>query len=338
MSSTPLLSFVIAGSLHRNFIITSQGQALFDVPGGGLWYAAVGMAIWENGIGLVGRAGEDYPQEWLVQLARRGFDTRGIYILPEAVDLRHFIAYEESDSPTTDNPVAQYARLGLSYPKAMLGYTPPTPYIDSRTRPGLLTIRQTDIPADYLDATAAHLCPMDYLTHTLMPSVLRRGNIHTLTMDPGSQYMTPTFWEDIPVLVNGLNAFLCSESKVRSLFQGRSTDLWEMAETLSGYGCETVVIKRGGRGQYLYNAHQRMRWVIPAYPVQVVDPTGGGDAFCGGFLAGYRSSYDPLYAALTGCVSAAMVIEGTHPLFALDALPGLAKARLDALKEMVHRA
>jgi sugar/nucleoside kinase (ribokinase family) len=110
-----------------------------------------------------------------------------------------------------------------------------------------------------------------------------------------------------------------------------------MAETLSGYGCETVIIKRGSRGQYLYNSHHRTRWVIPAYPVQVVDPTGGGDAFCGGFLAGYRSSYDPLHAALTGCVSAAMVIEGTHPLYALDALPGLARARLDALKEMVHR-
>lgn len=337
MSTIPVLLFILAGQLRRNYVITPQGKVLNDIPGGGLLYAAAGMAIWESGIGLIGRVGEDFPQSWLAQLSRRGFDIRGIHVLPEAVDLRHFIAYQDSDTATADNPVAHYAHLGLPYPKSLLGYNPAFPQNNSRTRPGLLTIRQNDFPVDYLDANAAHLCPMDFLTHTLMPAVLRRGNIHTLTLDPGSQYMNPTFWEDIPVLLSGLNAFLCSEEKIKSLFQGRSTDLWEMAETLAGYGCETIVIKRGSRGQYLYNSNNRTRWVIPAYPVQVVDPTGGGDAFCGGFLAGYRSSYDPLHATLTGCVSAAMVIEGTNPFFALDALPGLAKARVDALRDMVRK-
>ena len=114
-------------------------------------------------------------------------------------------------------------------------------------------------------------------------SILRQGHINTITLDPGENYMNPTFWDDIPILVNGLNAFLCSEEKVNNLFQGRSTDLWEMAETLAGYGCEMVVIKRGSRGQYLYDRGSRTRWIIPAYPVQVVDLTGAGDAFCGGF-------------------------------------------------------
>jgi sugar/nucleoside kinase (ribokinase family) len=337
MGTLPLLRFLIAGSLRRNYVLTQQGKALYDIPGGGLLYAAVGMAIWESGVGLIGRVGEDYPQEWLRQFAKRGFDTRGIHILPEAVDLRHFVSYPDADTAITDNPVSHYAKHGLAYPKALLGYTPPTPRIDSRNRPDLLTIRQNDFPTDYLDATAAHLCPMDFLSHTLMPSLLRRGNIHTLTLDPGSRYMNPTFWDDIPVLLNGLTAFLPSEEKALSLFQGRSSDLWEIAETLAGYGCEFVVIKRGSRGQYLYNSVNRTRWIIPAYSVQIADPTGAGDAFCGGFLAGYRSAYDPLYAVLAGCVSAAMVIEGTNPFYALDALPGLAKARVDALREMVRK-
>ncbi len=338
MGTLPLLRFILSGKLNRNYVITPQGKALNDVPGGGLLYAAAGMAIWETGIGLIGRAGEDYPAEWLSQFARRGFDIRGIHILPEAVDLRFFVAYPDSDTASTDNPVSHYAKHDMPFPKPLLGYTPPVQQIDSRHRPGLLTIRQNDFPTDYLDATAAHLCPLDYLSHTLMPSVLRRGNIHTLTMDPGSQYMNPTFWDDIPVLLNGLNAFLPSEEKVKALFQGHSTDLWEMAETLASYGCEMVVIKRGSRGQYLYNNLNHTRWIIPAYPVQNADPTGAGDAFCGGFLAGYRSSYDPLQAVLSGCVSAAMVIEGTNPFYALDALPGLAKARVDALRDMVRKA
>lgn len=308
------------------------------MPGGSLFYAAAGMAVWETAIGLIARIGEDYPQDWLEEVARLGFDTRGIFIMPEAVDLRHFEAHPDSETTITDNPVAHFARLGIPYPKSLLGYTPPSTQIDSRTRPNLLTIRQNGIPSDYLDATAAHLCPMDYLSHTLLPSVLRRGHVNTLTLDPGANYMNPTFWDDIPVLLNGLSAFLVSEEKLNNLFQGRSTDLWEMAETMASYGCEMVVIKRGKSGQYLYNSGNRTRWIIPAYPVQVVDPTGAGDAYCGGFLASYRGSYDPLQAAIAGSISAAMVIEGTNPFYAMDALPGLAKARMEALRDAVRKA
>jgi sugar/nucleoside kinase (ribokinase family) len=337
MSALPLLRFVIAGRLQRNFVITPQGKAVLDTIGGSLFYAAAGAAVWETGIGLIGRVGEEYPQEWLAQAARRGLDIRGVHILPDAIDVRHFVAYPDSDTTVTDNPVSHFARLNLPYPKTLLGYTPPAPLIDSRTRPNQFTLRQVDFPTDYLDATAAHLCPLDFLSHTLLPAVLRQGNINTLTLDPGANYMNPTFWDDVPVLLNGLSAFLCSEEKVKNLFQGRSTDLWEMAETLSSYGCETIVIKRGSRGQYLYDRHNHTKWIIPAYPAQVVDPTGAGDAFCGGFLAGYRSSYDPLHATLTGNVAAAMTVEGTHPFYPLDALPGLAKARMEALQEMVRK-
>jgi ribokinase len=77
--------------------------------------------------------------------------------------------------------------------------------------------------------------------------------------------------------------------------------------------------------------------MIPAYPVQVHNLTSAGDAFCGGFLAGYRTSYDPLYAALCGNISASFSIEGSHPFYAMDALPGLASARLESLKSKVRR-
>lgn len=338
MSTPPLLRYVIAGQLRRNYVITTQNKAILDVPGGGLLYAAAGMAVWDSGIGLIGRVGEDYPQDWLAEMAQRGFDTRGIHVLPEAVDLRYFVAYPDSETKSTDNPVAHFARLGLPYPKSLLGYTPPEPQIDSRTQPTPLTIRQNDFPPDYLDATAAHLCPLDFLSHTLLPSVLRRGHITSITLDPGANYMNPTFWNDIPVLLNGLTGFMASEEKLTSLFQSRSTDLWEMAETLAGYGCEIIVIKRGKQGQYLYNGASHERWIIPAYPVNVVDLTGAGDAFCGGFLTSYRHDYDPLRATLAGNISASMTIEGTHPFYALDALPGLAQARLEALQETIRKA
>jgi sugar/nucleoside kinase (ribokinase family) len=338
MDSTPYLRFLIVGKLSRDFILLPNGHALLDVPGGSSLYAAAGLGVWENGIGLIGRVGEDYPLEWLDQISKNGFDRRGIRILPESVDLRNFTAYPDLETCLTDNPVSHFSHFGHAFPKALLGYNPPSPQLDSRIQPTLHSIRLNDFPSDYLDASCAHLCPVDFLSHTLLPSALRQGHVTTLTMDPAAGYMNPTFWDDLPALLHGLTAFLPSEEKVMSLFTGRTTDLWEMAEALASYGCETIVIKRGVRGQYVYDHSRHLRWIVPAYPARVINPTGAGNAFCGGFLAGYRSTYDPLEAALYGNISASFVIEGNGPFYALDTLPRLPQARLEALRSMVRKA
>jgi sugar/nucleoside kinase (ribokinase family) len=338
MNTTPLLTHLVAGRLRRSFILPFEGQPRLDSLGGGLVYSGVGVSIWEPGrIGMLGRVGDDFPAEWLEKISQKGFDRRGIKVVPEPIDLRQFAAYPSPDVSQTDNPVAYFARMGLPFPKALLEYNDREPQMDSRTRLTLLTLRLNDIPSDYLDASAAHLCPMDYLSHNLLPSILRQGHITTISIDPSAGYMNPTYWDDIPALVNGVTAFLASEEKVQSLFQGRSTDLWEMAETLVHYGCEVVVIKRGPRGQYLYDGSNGSRWTIPAYPARVADPYGAGDAFCGGFLAGYHRYYDALKSTLAGNISASLVIEGNGPFYALDVLPGLAEARMQALKEMARR-
>ena len=62
-----------------------------------------------------------------------------------------------------------------------------------------------------------------------------------------------------------------------------------------------------------------------------------GDAFCGGFLAGYRKSYDPLEAVMYGNISASLVVEGNSPAYALEAHPALATARLESLRQSVRK-
>lgn len=331
--------YLIAGQLRRDYVILPSDQVLLDVPGGNVLYAAVGAAIWEPepAPGIVARVGEDYPKDWLADFARRGMDIRGIRVLPHPVDLRHFIAYIDRTTTIVDDPVNHFARLGIPFPRELLGYRNPANQLDSRTRLLPISIRQDDIPADFLDASAAHICPVDYLTHTLLPAVLHQAEFTIVTLDPSPGYMNPTYWNDVPALVTGLTAFLPSEEEVRSLFHGRSQDLWEMAEALAAYGCEIIVIKRGEGGQFVYDAAAKARWEVPAYPARVVDPTGAGDAFCGGFLAGYRQTYDALQASLYGNISASLVVEGSGPFYALDALPGLAQARLEALRHSARR-
>ena len=173
---------------------------------------------------------------------------------------------------------------------------------------------------------------MDFTTHGQLLTAFKAGLTTTVTLDPEPAYMTPDFLRDLRELLNGLTAFLPSEDELRSLFWGKTNDLWEMAEALGSYGCELVVIKQGGQGQMLYDAVGKHRWEIPAYPSRMADPTGAGDAFCGGFLAGYRESYEPLDAALYGNVSASLTVEGSGPFYPLEVMPGLAQARLEALE------
>ncbi len=337
MESPAFLRYLILGRLTRDYILPPDGPPYLDKPGGSLLYAATGAGVWESGIGLVGRVGEDYPQEWIEQAGRAGFDTSGIRYLDANLDLRAFYAYSDVDTCYTDNPVSHFARLGLSFPKMLLGYTGPSPAVDSRIQQTALTIRQSDVPNEYLDATAAHLCPLDYLSHSLLPTTLRTGRVTTITIDPSPGYMNPIYWDHIPAVVKGITAFITSEEKLRNLFQGRSTDLWEMAETIASYGCEIVVIKRGSQGQMMLERNGQVHWQIPAYPAKAIDPTGAGQAFCGGFLTGFRATYSALEGALSGNISASLAVEGSGPFYALDSLPGLAHYRMDALRDMVRK-
>ena len=64
----------------------------------------------------------------------------------------------------------------------------------------------------------------------------------------------------------------------------------EMADFLLERGVGTVVIKMGEKGCYLRTPDEEHR--MPAYQVEVVDATGAGDAFVGGFLTGLLKGWD----------------------------------------------
>lgn len=336
--ATPL--YLVLGRLTRDYVLLPSGEPLLDIPGGSALYAAVGLAIWEPKPppAMIARVGEDYPQDWLENFQQHGLNVQGVRVLPEAVDLRTFTAIVNRTTRLYDEPVAHFARLGLPFPKALLGYRAAQgPAMDSRTRLLPVSLRQADIPEALMDANAAHLCPLDYLTHSLLPALLRQAEFTTVTLDPSPGYMNPAYWGDVPALLTGLTAFLPSEDEMRSLFQSRTNDLWEMAEALSAYGCEIIVIKCGERGQLLYDTATRSRWEIPPYPARFSNPIGAGDAFCGGFLAGYRRTFDPLRAVMYGNISASLVVEGNLPTYALEALPGLQEARMEALRQLVRK-
>lgn len=325
-------SFVIAGSLKREFILPVKGLPALDRPGGSALYAAGGLMVWDQGIGLLARIGEDYPRSWLREWQARGIDTEGITILPKPIDTRLFLAYNERLEVACVNPVSHFAQRGLPFPKALLGYQNP-----SEVQKEAQALSAAEIPAAYREARAVHFCPLDFTSHHQLLTAFKGGLAGTLTLDPAPEYMSPSFRKNLRVLLAELTAFLPSEDELQRLFWGETRDVWEMAEAVSEYGCEVIVVKCGARGQRVYDAAGKRKWEVQAYPVQIADPTGAGDAFCGGFLAGYQKTYDPLQATLYGNVSASLKIEGCGAFYPLDVLPGLAEARLEAVKDFVRR-
>ncbi len=95
------------------------------------------------------------------------------------------------------------------------------------------------------------------------------------------------------------------------------------ADALLGTGLREAVIKRGEYGVALFG--NRLRFAAPAFPLaDVIDPTGAGDSFAGGFI-GYIAAtgkHDPdslRRAAIVGSTIASITVEG----FGLDALTNL---------------
>jgi 2-dehydro-3-deoxygluconokinase len=88
-------------------------------------------------------------------------------------------------------------------------------------------------------------------------------------------------------------------------------------------GVKTVVIKMGGKGCLVSDGATMRR--IPAHrSPAVVDTTGAGDAFNGGFLAGLCMGYDAMSAAGIGAAVAGLKVRGRG---AVASLPRIEQVR-----------
>jgi sugar/nucleoside kinase (ribokinase family) len=87
-----------------------------------------------------------------------------------------------------------------------------------------------------------------------------------------------------------VDVLLMSEEEVRQ-YTGRASILTGVRELFT-LGLKYVIVKQGSYGALLFGADGTY-FSAPTYPLEeVIDPTGAGDAFAGGFL-GYLSTVAP---------------------------------------------
>ena len=328
---------VLVGRLQREYILPAAAPARLDGLGGNLAYAAAAFASWGGKAGLVSRVGAKFPLDRLNRLESLGFLLDGVHAVTEPLDSRYFKAYGEGNKAYSDNPITHFAERQLPFPPELMGYQPRPKYC-SKAEYLNDSFRVTDMPRVFLEAKVAHICPIDFISHKILPSVLKAGMIQALTMRACTCYMDLIFWEEIRGLISDLTAFAMTDVQALKLFQGRSVDLWEIAEHLAGYGPEAVLVQTGDGSTRLYDRTSHKRWIIPAYRARISDPTGMLDAFDGGFLAGLQQAFEPLEAALCGNISAGIAGEGSGPYFILECLPGLKEMRLQVLRQQIIAA
>ena len=96
--------------------------------------------------------------------------------------------------------------------------------------------------------------------------------------------------------------WLVAAERFPTAYTGRP-DLEDAARSLLALGPAVVVVTQGERGCRAWTADNH--WQVPACPVQVVDTTGAGDAFHGGFIYGMLQGWEaPRAAAFANAVAA----------------------------------
>ena len=154
---------------------------------------------------------------------------------------------------------------------------------------------------------------------------------------------TMNYWiegkrEALEKLLQRVDLLMLNDDEARLL--ARHGNLPSAARAIRALGPRAVVIKRGDAGALLF--HEGGVFAAPAFPLEeVVDPTGAGDSFAGGFMgwlarAGATSPSDIRTAMILGSVLASFSVEA----FSLDRFRTLElgdiRERFAAFVDLVH--
>lgn len=122
-----------------------------------------------------------------------------------------------------------------------------------------------------------------------MAKVLQKAKTLGITTSLDTAWDATGKWlETLEPCLPFVDIFLPSFTEAQHL-TGKS-DLTEISAFLRNYGINTIGIKMGIEGSYIFSDDEKL--YIPAYSVDIVDATGAGDAYVAGFLTGTIKGWD----------------------------------------------
>ena len=299
---------ICCGSLTLDNVLTAGREALPQSWGGNVLYSALAARLWHEDVGVVSRAGSDYPSAAAKALEARGIDTGGIAALAEPHGMNVAFCYAADGSRVRAFPQEAIRAIPAADRARFVDYTTHGPDHRYQTWTAFAPDGD-DIPAAWMRrATGVHCAAMPVARHVAITARIREacgGDVWVQVDSP---------WYDERDLSHDhggalfplLDALVPSEIDVQLSAPGLSQAA--AIDAIMARGMRTIVLKRGAAGATIFTRGSALD--VPPYPVDVVDLTGAGDAFCGGFLAGMHLTGDPAAAVHYGTVSASFAIEG----------------------------
>ncbi len=336
--------YLIIGKLSRDFILTEEGEDINDLPGGHLLYTGIGMAPWEKRPGMISRVGKNYPLDFLEKLNKYGFDTHGIKVIDRDLEHRNFISWYEtgqennSGKKNRQSVLSQFFYAGKPFPRELLGYNASGDRMDSLNDRTGDTMLARDIPQNYMEARCIHLCPMDFLSHNLLPQAFPGKEKRTITIHAGRGYMYPCFSKAIKTLIMGLSAFIVRENAIRELFseEYRINDPDEMMRILLDYGAENIVVRMNDRSYRFINRVDRKIKKIQTDNDGKWEKLGELSCFCGAHIVGLNETYDYQKAAAYGAARASLLKNDRNPYNNLNVLDALLNEKIRIMENHIE--
>ncbi|MCB9906916.1 MAG: sugar kinase [Planctomycetes bacterium] len=277
------MPLLVIGTLAYDNVET-QNDKREDLLGGSAMYCAVAASLMRKpgdpGPRLVGVVGEDFRKFDLEALQGLGIDTEGVEVAPGRT-FRWGGRYEP-DWNTRHTTFTELNVLEHFDPKV------PEAYRDSR----------------FVFLANAH------------PAVQERA----LDQVHGKPFVvadTMNLWIDVALddlkhLLKRVDGLILNDEEAR-LLTGKS-NLIQAAHQVLELGPRYVILKKGEHGAFLMG--EDVHFSLPAYPItEVIDPTGAGDCFAGGFMGSLVRDGDVSPAALRramlfGTVTASFCVQG----------------------------
>jgi len=284
--------YLTVGNLLVEDVVRPDGGQALGRLGGDALYAAIGARAFAKDVQMAVRLGRGLPPEFVRALEEAGLGPGLIPSEHELVRLRVELGIEGGD---------RFTFLSGTYVDA----TPTPEEIPPTLAARLDAVHVAPVPFDQMDALVRWARPRARL----------------LTVDPHYEHMNAA-WAPVLGLVD---AFLPSRTEVTALLGGWPGPERAVRE-IAALGAETVVIKLGVEGSIGLRDGELVR--LPAADPTPVDPTGCGDAFCGGFLVGLAETGDLREAMSYGTVAAGLVAEDHGAAHALGVDPKAGRRRL----------
>ena len=307
------MSILVVGSVAFDSLETPSGKRS-RVLGGAATHFALASSFFTP-TRVIGVVGEDFLPEHERVLTDKGVDTRGIERAPGK-------SFHWTGSYLTDLNAAETLATDLN---VFAEFAP-------------------KIPADYEDSEFLFLANIDPV---LQLRVRRQMTGVKMVAGDTMNYWIGAHRENLLPVLRELDVLLINDGEARML-SGESNGL-RAAERVLELGPKTLIVKHGEFGATAYFSSRsfgdgvmRRPFRSPALPLsEIVDPTGAGDSFAGGFY-GYMASQPALTpevfrrAMFYGSVMGSFAVErfGTERL--QETTKAEVEARFAQLRELSH--